>query len=239
MTYKPINAAFVKLFFSHKKMVSWHICKQETELVFLWKFKDLILKHSLVREKKKKSQLSTWIETRWHGLMIRPLQRGKNLEKNTTKLLTVFLRAIREWGGHSKPSKECVVMTWRLLVRSRAVVWQSDLWDKFLKISFGITQKQIPFTTIWQKQEESSKKICRHQKLKPHGNKRLYQHQHAISLWINKISNVNLNFTFKPAAMLPRMTCATSPSRKNPTEQQLGEASSHFHCPPIASLHSD
>lgn len=25
-------------------------------------------------------------------------------------------------GGHSKPSKECVVMTWRLLVRSLAMV---------------------------------------------------------------------------------------------------------------------
>lgn len=39
------------------------------------------------------------------------------------------------------------------------MVWQSDLWDKFLKISFGITQKQIPFTTIWQKQEESRKNM--------------------------------------------------------------------------------
>lgn len=40
------------------------------------------------------------------------------------------------------------------------MVWQSDLWERCLKIGSGITQKQIPSTTIWQKQEESSKKYA-------------------------------------------------------------------------------
>lgn len=137
------------------------------------------------------SQLN--LDRNQHRLRIRLLQRGKNLTKNTSKLLTVFLhsRAIGAMGGGViLIQARNVVMSWRLLVHSRAMVWQSD---PCLRIGSGITQKQIPSTTIWQRAgRKRAIKICRHRKLKHHGNKRLYQHKHVIPLWINKRWNVNL-----------------------------------------------
>lgn len=169
---------------------------------------------------------------------------GKKWQKNTSELFTVFLHspAKNSSRGHSKLSKECVVMTLRLLPCSHAMVWQTDLsWgEKCVKIGFRIPQKQIP-RGIWQISRAVGN--MKDWKWKRHGNIQVYHHhEYAIFLLIKTQMSIYLkkkmrwsNITYKPAAAL-HDSCNVP---KNPTEQQDSWDSSDHNCPPIASLCSD
>lgn len=160
-----------------------------------------------------RSPLSTWMETRWDRLMIRPLQRGKNDKKHLRAVYCLPPFPCYEFQQRSFQTQwGMCCYDWDF--HSVAVPWCDKLTCLGETSVFGVTQIQI-HSANWQGEHRGYCGATEKENESDVERYGLTTINIDISLWIDWSwwSSV----TFKTATFMNR---ATSPWRRNPSEQQ-------------------